>query len=719
MTSRKRWEHAIEHMLRNTPFYDEYLKEISAIAFLGIPSRKDLLKLSRTQRSIDSNPFLKSKITTAKASYTCTQDLWYDMHPSHSLSLILRRLLDRWALTTRDVVNRLSDLCHKDIVASSIVSNLARSAPFLNLSDQEAEDNRIESWEKEILATQMPEPLPCLDYSVWFSDDPDSIFQELSTKLPPSPQHNQRIKDTFKQWRQQLEGQTFFPQMQSNKSVSRRTAYEYSVATSRTNQEILDSRVSTSMLERHYAESGVEIGGCCELRQAWKYNDLTPRTYFAQGGTTFHASKYIRNVANSLCNAFPETNFLTRFSIHDLALDDDDTSFIYDYSSFTSRLAELKHFLEALATFCDSTEIFIVDSRQGVLRWSLGALIREYNQVCNTKTEFSIHRYLPGEVIPLEHQLAGLLGIYGNIVLSTTLHGLHACQLCGDKGGCRCVGDDVFAKVRLTAEWGKCEVIEAIQELGEVHPSKVRWWSFRDLEHDDEDDRAYPYIKRPLDRFYNRMIHSPALFLPIWGLIFPLPDGIHEIEDDIPFRYKTLGVQTLSTIKQAQALYPPLSGIQECLLQEYLRSLYRALGCQEDGLLPFESQVHKSGVRISNVFIPRISGEFLRIDPWDHIRHRFETRKEVMLQIPMHTKEKEVRFEELVRDGGPVISNRDKRISYLENLSWCKSNALFETRWMDFDEYRLFYEAFFRGDLYSLYECQLSSDCPRWITELL
>lgn len=88
-------------------------------------------------------------------------------------------------------------MIHKDIVASAIISNLCRSAPFLNISSTEAEKNRIQSWEKEIGATRGPDRDQVIDYSVWFSDEPNAYKKPISQHVPPAPFHNSRIRQGF------------------------------------------------------------------------------------------------------------------------------------------------------------------------------------------------------------------------------------------------------------------------------------------------------------------------------------------------------------------------------------------------------------------------------------------------------------------------------------------------------------------------------------------
>lgn len=564
--------------------------------------------------------------------------------------------------------------------------------------------NRIESWEKEIHATQEPDRLPVLDYDVWFSDDPDAFQRPISSHVPPAPVHNSRIRLGFRQWRSSLENTLLFPQIQPNKSVSRATAALYTERVHH-GSRFPQSNVSTSDLERIYAETGEEISGPCELRQAWKYNDITPRTYFAQGGKAFHASKYIRQPINSLADAFPETNFQSRFSIHEMPIDSNDLAFVYDYTSFTSLLAELKYFLAALADFCQDTMVFLVDSHAGILQRSLGDILREYNQECNIKGEFTINRYEDGNNIPLSHQLAGFLGVYGNITSSTTLHGLHACQICGDHSRCRCVGDDVFGVLRPTRDYPKEDAVKAIQTLGVVQLQKVRWWRYINPDNEEDEDRAYPYLKRPLDRFGNRMRLEAALFLPIWGLICPMEDILNREVEDTYTRVKLLATQTFSAIKQAQQLYPPLEDHQKEFLRIYLESMYDFLGLDTKGRLPCESFRINNRV-VTNLFVPNVEPGFLDLDPWDILASRWHAN--TILSVPLMVREAENNLVRALEDPGTTHrSTMTRAATYLKSMGWLMADPIrIDVLW-DFEEYRRFYTSVFAGELRAMYEIRL------------
>lgn len=607
-------------------------------------------------------------------------------------------------------------MCHKDVAVSSIVNNLCRSAPFLGITNREYEENKIESWEKEIAATQGLDQNSILHYELWFADD-QPLDTPLSEQLPSAPQHNKRIRSAFREWKDSMRGTLLFPQFQANKSVSRITARNLERAKTKIEGLSYEKQTSSADLEKWYAMTGEEIQGPCEIRQAWKYNDLTPRTYFAQGGTAYSASKYIRGICNSLSSFFPEVHFKTRFSYNDLPVTNDSITFIYDYTSFTSKLAELKHFLSALADFVDDTMVLIVDSFEGILNVSLGELIREYNAVCNIKGEFSLERYLEGGEI-LHHEVAGFLGVYGNISFSTILHGLHAVQLSGDEGGAKCVGDDVYASLKDPGR-NRRDLISRIQELGEVHPQKIRWWRYRPIEEEEgNDDRAWPYIKRPFYRLENRMILEQGLFLPIFGLICPLYDGFHEEELELYSRVKILCGQTLSSIRQFDQLHPTPSVDQASLVEDYIRSLYLSVGLPVEGRLPFET-IHVKDSEFTGLFLPCVVHGFLQHNPWDLVRSRFEARQSIGIRVPMTMREREDLFDFAVRNRGTEVDCcMTRRFSYLEKMGWAVSSKLYTMRSWCFEEYSCYYDELIAGLLYPVYRIEVLVVSPLWIVDL-
>jgi len=618
---------------------------------------------------------------------------------------------------TRELLAELSDLCHKDVVFSAIISNLARSAPFLDIPESEIILNKIESWEKEIGATQEMDRDSVLDYSVWF--DPEvSLSTPIGDHMPPAPLHNGRIRRSLQDWARRMAGTLLFPQIQMNKTMSRATARAYQSARVGYEGGPADTRISSADVERFYADTGYRVPGVCEIRQAWKFNELTPRTYFSQGGTTFHASKYIRDIANTLSEHFPEVDYKTRFSYHDLEISDEHLAFIYDYTSFTSLLSELKFFLSRLATETMGVPICVVDSYHGIINTTLGSVLQEYNEVCNRLPEYSLERF-DLDLGVLSHRISGFLGVYGNISLSTTLHGLHACQLCGDLGGCKCVGDDVYGSAKAEGR-DKPEIIARIQALGEVNPLKVRWWPHVDIENEDAaQDRTWPYTKRPFFRFGDRMFLEQSLYLPIFGLIAPIPDGHREDDTDAFYKTKILATQVLSLIRQWSSLHPPPRVGQKLLLEGYVQMLYKRLGIPEDGYLPFESFNIGQEI-VKGLFVPSIKGDFLEREVWSKMEERFGADQIRLVRIPKTSREPFYQWRELIKYRGDERETcMERRLSYLQSMDWAMVERVFEERFMDFEEYSSFYSALIAGEFASVYSACISVNAPSWVDEFL
>jgi hypothetical protein len=349
----------------------------------------------------------------------------------------------------------------------------------------------------------------------------------------------------------------------------------------------------------------------------------------------------------------------------------------------------------------------------------LGALIRDYNEVCNKRGGFSISRYKEEDLAVYRHMRAGFLGVYGNIAGSTTLHALHAANVVQDQGGSRCVGDDVFAAVDLSGDMKQQDILSSLQSLGEVHESKVNWWMFRDIEDEGDNDHSWVYTKRPLDRFHNRMHLEQAIYLPIFGLILPLADGIHGNPLGVQDRVKILAQQTYSVIRQVQQLFPVPEPAQQNVLRKFLEAMYMSLGCPREGRLPFESFTI-GGENVSGLLLPSLEYGFLESDPWSLLENRFVNRSSVLVKIPRSLSDPVFRLSEVLRDKGNLVETcMESRLRYLRNMEWLESDSLSEIRYMEFLEYREFYDMLFAGRLHRLYSVRLLDSCPRWISELL
>jgi hypothetical protein len=69
------WRRATHYMLYNHPDREDLAPKIEAIAYMKLSDRKQLLKMSRTQRSFSLNPFLRGQSPSTKSTYATSHDL--------------------------------------------------------------------------------------------------------------------------------------------------------------------------------------------------------------------------------------------------------------------------------------------------------------------------------------------------------------------------------------------------------------------------------------------------------------------------------------------------------------------------------------------------------------------------------------------------------------------------------------------------------------------
>lgn len=694
------WRRSVRRTVANTTYsaYELYLR---SIPYLHLSWRKDILKVARTQSSLSSNTFLADSL----AMYS---------KPAHTNHNLIPLDPPSKYTSPRHLISILSEGCHKDPVFSALVSNYCRSAPIFVADERIVNENRISSWEKEIEASTSSDRPQMLDYRPWFDEDDASRRFPVSLYTPENILLNSDIHRRLVEWRNNLAGTLLLPQTSSFRHLSRKTAYLY--CCSKAGLDVGDDfevDISARTIERYYADTGRIILGPTELRQAWKFNEITPRTYFALGGKTYHHSKYIRVVANSLCNAFPAINFRSRYSINNVDANPSRTVFTYDYSSFTSNLTELKYFLEELAQFCQGTPIRLLDSHVGPISYDLGDLIREYLTETVIHPEFSINRYLSHALEPLVHMKAGMLGVYGDIALSTSLHGLYGCNICGELE-CNCVGDDFFgSKVLDDME----EFVRSVEILGDINRQKFKFWTYQDPTSIDVDKDRWPFLKRPVFRYGPIMIHEVAVQLPIFGEVGMIRDPFRDARDEPITRILSrLATQARSLVRQIRVYNLDEDKLE--LIYEYMRSLYRVHEIPLEGNPPFINlYLKKYDITMSNWFLPSLRA-FRSGDEWDGLFIGFEPRAirvEKIQEEPFSPRS----YLSLV-DRDEIESPVSPLLLYLSHLGYGKIEPIYEDRffqspemYMDFNE-RIFLKRVYTVCSFSLYR-QIT---PWWLTSL-
>lgn len=461
---------------------------LGVIIPMPLSDRKTLLTICRVQEDPSTHPDLKPlwlPIYSKSYYYSGSDGIkrgWYQVSS-----------LSSW------FENRFTDP-----IWMGFLSMLLRTLP---VSDEEAQMALQESYEKEFEATQqLPRPTQ-LNYSFLHSPYPTEIHPGRTI----SPDIFRLLHSGIQEFKNSLAGSLLFPRS-SKKSTSLSTKYQY--AKKMNCYDLLNEHVTLQDVERMYSRGEGYVEGVVEMRQAWKYNDLKPRTYFACGGTMYYPSKYIQPVMNALVDAFPSTDTYGRFSIERFTqLSAREIVILYDYTSFTSSMSEQKHFLAELAETMRGTEVILVDTMLGPTPKDLGELLDEYNSSCNYEGEFTMHERLGIEGI-YRHICASFLGVYGNISSCTALHGISLVSLLTHLDGASVIGDDAMARF-MKDDLEISEFHRGVLKLGVVHRDKYKEFDEEFIEEEGTVPRSWHYAKRPIKRLAGKMFQGRLIDWPL------------------------------------------------------------------------------------------------------------------------------------------------------------------------------------------------------------
>jgi hypothetical protein len=478
---------------------------LQTIFYMTIPQRKDLLGLCRSQTPPIDRSYQRQMLkclyqrilvpdTPAKGFKNVSlSEMGYSEFVDMHVHLILNHL------------------------TASIVALGCRIAPGISESDYQ--DLVGSAISKEISAAITIQPSAEFNFESIFSSDPSHRYIPFTSRLSSNPlvaidthRRLQNVKD-------RLKNAYLFPTLGSKTvgsviSENFWTDYKSNNLVFKHNDGTENDGVTPTDCYRMYHQTGGYPGGPVELRVAWTYNQLEPRVYYARGGDVMMTSQYVQAIANILVDEFPETHRKNRFMPPTDPLLDGDVEVIYDYQSFTSCLETLVPFLDSLGTFMDDVDVNLVDMNRGVVRSSLGELIRRYNRECNVYASFDASKVLkrpPGEIV-MQHT-CGMLGVEGNIFFATLLHGLHLRFIAGLNRS-KCVGDD--ARCHTRSEYGVLTTSEQdtlmwrLQGCAPINTDKIGKFE----EGIDPDLQAFRYVKRPLRRSGEIMIEGILLSLP-------------------------------------------------------------------------------------------------------------------------------------------------------------------------------------------------------------
>jgi hypothetical protein len=398
----------------------------------------------------------------------------------------------------------------KSMVASSILWVRLRTVEEPSWDDQSDEVFKS-TFEKEFRAA-------CLEIFAVSPQLPYTYFDPRSLKIPHHlrPPWSQRALDIAPYIVNRLARRgNLIPRVNRTKNVSRPTAEEYLLyRDDRTAPE-----VRTVDLEILYGQTGVKIGGPCEMRKSWGFGDLKPRLYYCKGGLAHHASKYMKDITVTIMDALDITHVDNRRRPWEFLEGEEFEHIVYwDLTAFTSTLSELKHYLYYLSCAIEdygARPLFAVDYHLGLVEMSLPEVIRSYSEVVNILHPITVTRLLDRfvhDVEDLEYDMvnSGPLGVDGNIGLSTACHGY--AMLLESEGPRKDVnvGDDGLS---LRAEHPKHGLFPRIRTIGHMHDEKEGIIPAFDW------TTVGKFLKRRLERVDGGIWIGELLSLPIPNLV--------------------------------------------------------------------------------------------------------------------------------------------------------------------------------------------------------
>jgi hypothetical protein len=665
---------------------------LQSLPYLSLKQRKAILTLSRVQPS-----------TLSWSSRYCRE-----YRTELRANIVYKLFVDQRETFEQNTLYGLISALHPVFTSTiySLLSVASRMAPYQDYSD--IVSTQRDTIEKEIQAATSYNPPPKLNYTAIFSSFRRDRLFRIYPNVPLEEDLHRKLHQSFQRSKFLLHGRLIYPRV-SNKTIGVE-AQEISSRMVHHNhhQECsVDFVESVADVERVYHETGVELKGPVEMRKAWKYNDLKPRVYYAQGPDVFHRSKYIQSIFNVILDCFQVVHRKNRYELpEDRRMSDSDALIIYDYSSFTSRLDEVLEFTRALADFYTDVQVVLVDSHLGLKTVSLRDLLLEYTSACNESSVFDAARVLGLEsFFPIFHT-CGMLGVPGNISSCTLLHGIHLSVLLSSDIRGRCVGDDALACLPEADEETLENFMDGVNNLGMVEKEKFSIWSYED----DQDESEWHYLKRPITRISSAIQLGIAYIWPSIANLLNLSDDFHTV---VPVgnmqRRKTFIAQWSRLLDRMHHLQTgTLSDLDIAILVHFQNGAYRRLDLRNGGLLRF------GDVASSSLICPRrMTKDGFDLD-WRHITYDHFRKFGGVSELPASW-ELSQKFEGFL--GEELLSTTNALYGLLEKLGYLEKEIAMEIvdfRTMTFEECRIYLDL----DYAFTYRFTVVKDFPIWYQHL-
>lgn len=530
-----------------------------------------------------------------------------------------------------DEITKFTQLCGSPLHAGLLYS-FVRYAPYTSTIISEI---RVKSIQKEMKVMTSVKRNSALNFSSIFSGTTDPIHNSL----PYNVRSTNIVRRLLNLWKISMSKKLHFPRY-SNKTCSSDT---YRDAIDRGLIDEYRDQLTLFDIERIYHDTGIKLGGICEMRQRWLPSQLSPRTYYTMGGTAYHKSKYLQNMFSELCDTFGPTHKSLSLHPDRLHLTEEQYGYIYDLASFSSNLHEHANYLRQLSTFCKGTNVRLVDSWKGYVVQDLGDMIEEYVTL-HEEILVSLEkvRYKTGYLV-VKQEIAGLLGVYGNISSAKFLHGVVMSQLIDDMESLNVAGDDGI--IALTDNYYAYNSICLMGDMAEDKAYETKY-------------SGCICLKRKIDQVGSRLYKGNIIIWPS----YEYPNQESRVDDrydqisrmTIEDRQKSTSATVIGFLKQLK--YIEVNNDDKLLIDRYIHNLYRLSGLPVGGNIP---QLNKLNMLVSTVI-----GDYIGQDPIAYtISHNYHGH----VFIPNR---EQLRFQNSMMTATTFTCNSTKLLSYLTRMGY-------------------------------------------------
>lgn len=497
------------------------------------------------------------------------------------------------------------------------------------------------SFQKEMIVMESVKRTCTLDFSPFFG----AYDLPIHDHFPPNAVMARRIHKGIDRWITTLESKILYPRM-SSKTISKMTSDNlHSTIPDYVAKDSVG--ITTIDLEAVYHTHGVRISGPCEMRQKWYCSNLKPRTYYSQGGDAYHTSKYLANPFTELCDTLPCTNRRLRTDPTRIVIPDGTHDVIlYDLTSFTSNLHVHSDFMMQLSRYCNGRQVTILDTVHGLVQQDLGDMIYEYTKVNLDKPTYTLPSKYSDSSVTHYHNIAGFLGVYGNIATATFIHGITMSMLHDNTNENNVAGDD-----GLESSENVGRSLKLLEALGEISEEKT----FRVSE------GCCIHLKRPITRIGDRLIPGQLVTWPT----------LEHVQDNTDLRYPYL--KRLSKRERTGAISGSITAFLRSLESqpldtndiEIIDTLLTYI--YDEYELPREGCVPQAAHNATTGFVPAYERRYIGIEPISNTICRNYTN---IARVPLRDV---VKMEWYMLSDEVFRCNQNALLSLLERLGYVSS----------------------------------------------